>query len=68
MKDLLMVGSIGAGVLAAGLAVYAANIEIRNEIDSFMGDIHRQGWWAACAAGIAAVGVLLQAAHYFMNR
>jgi hypothetical protein len=68
MKDWLMVASIGAGVLAAGLAVYAANIEIRNEIDSFMGDIHRQGWWAACAAGVAAIGVLLQAAHYFVTR
>ena len=68
MKDWLMIASIVAGVLAALLAVYAANIEVRNQIDSFMGDIHRQGWWASFAAGIAAVGVILQALHYFLNR
>ena len=28
----------------------------------------RQGWWAAWAAFAAAVGVLLQAAHYFLYR
>ena len=67
-KDWLMMASIGAGIVAAVLAIIAANVPIRNEIDSFMNDIYRQGWWAACAAGVAAVGVLLQAAHYFLSR
>ncbi len=68
MKDWLMIASIGAGIVAAGLALIAANVPIRNEIDSFMNDIYRQGWWAACAAGVAALGVILQALHYFMTR
>ena len=68
MKDWLMIASIGEGIVAAGLALIAANVPIRNEIDSFMNDIYRQGWWAACAAGIAALGVILQALHYFMTR
>lgn len=68
MKDWLMMASIGAGIVAAVLAIVAANVPIRNEIDSFMSDIDRQGWWASWAAFAAAVGVLLQAAHYFLYR
>jgi hypothetical protein len=67
MKDWLMMASIGAGIVAAVLAIVAANVPIRNEIDAFMNDIYRQGWWAACAAGVAALGVILQALHYFMT-
>jgi hypothetical protein len=68
MKDYLVIGSIVAGLVAAALALIAANVPIRNEIDSFMGDIYRQGWWASWAAFAAAVGVILQAAHYFLTR
>ena len=68
MKDWLMMASIVAGIVAAVLAIIAANVPIRNEIDSFMSDIYRQGWWASWAAFAAAVGVLLQAAHYFLYR
>jgi hypothetical protein len=68
VKDWLMIGSIVAGVIAAGLALVAANVPIRNEIDSFMNDIYRQGWWASWAAFAAAVGVILQALHYLLNR
>lgn len=68
MKDWLMIASIVAGVVAAGLALIAVNVPVRNEIDSFMNDIYRQGWWASWAALVAAIGVILQAAHYFITR
>jgi hypothetical protein len=68
MKDWLMIASIVAAVVAAGLALVAVNVPIRNEIDSFMNDIYRQGWWASWAAFAAAVGVVLQALHYFLTR
>lgn len=68
MKDWLMIASIVAGVIAAGLALVAANVPIRNEIDSFMNDIYRQGWWASWTAFAAAIGIILQAFHYFWNR
>lgn len=63
-----MVASIVAGVVAGFLAVAAARVEIRDNIDMFMSDIHRQGTWASYAALAAAVAALLQAAHYFLNR
>ena len=66
--DWLMMASIVAAVAAAALALFANSIEIRDELDSFMSDIHRQGTWTAYAAVAAAIGVLLQAAHYFVTR
>jgi hypothetical protein len=68
VKDWLMIGSIVAGVIAAALGIIAVNVPIRNEIDSFMNDIYRQGWWASWAALVAAIGVILQATHYFLTR
>lgn len=68
MNDWLMIASIGAGVAAAVLGLIAVNVPIRNQNDHFMDDIYRQGWWASWAAVAAAVGVLLQASHYFIIR
>jgi hypothetical protein len=35
---------------------------VRDNIDEFIGDLHRQGRWAAIAASLAAVGGLLEQA------
>ena len=63
-----MWGSIVFGLVGAALAYYATTIKIRDQIDFFMNDMHTQGWWAAWAAVLAAVAVLLQALHYFISR
>lgn len=68
MRDYLIIASITAGTVAAALALIAAHVPIRNELDSFMSDLYRQGWWAAWAAFAAAIGVVLQVAHYFLTR
>ena len=70
-REWLMWGSIGFGTAAAVIALYATTYKIRDQIDFFMSDINAQGYWAAWAAwaaGFAAIGVLLQALHYFMTR
>ena len=67
-REWLMWASIGFGIAAAGIALFATTYKIRDQIDFFMNDINAQGYWAAWAAGLAAMGVLLQAAHYFMTR
>lgn len=68
MKDVLMIASIVAGVMAGALAIAAARIEIRDNLDMFMSDIHRQGTWASYAALSAAIAAVLQALHYFLSR
>ena len=55
-------------VLAAAFGLVAATIKIRDNIDKFMSDLHRQGTWASWAAVCAALAILLQATHYLAAR
>lgn len=66
--DWMVWTSIASGVLAAAFGLVAATIKIRDNIDKFISDLHRQGTWASCAAIFAALGILLQATHYLLAR
>jgi hypothetical protein len=58
------VSMVASGLLIGGLVagVRAATVPVRDNIDEFIGDLHRQGRWAAIAASLAAVGGLLEQA------
>jgi len=66
MIDVLNFLSVLSGVIAAGFGVAASRVHVRNEIDHFMSDIHRQSWWASLAATAAAFSAILQAAQAFL--
>jgi hypothetical protein len=60
------VAIVSAG-LAAVLGLYAAvGIEVRDNIDAFIGDLQRQSHWAALAAAAAGISVLAQAADKWL--
>jgi hypothetical protein len=47
--------------------LYAAvGIEVRDNIDAFIGDLQRQSHWAALAAAAAGISVLAQAADKWL--
>ncbi len=61
------VALISAG-LSALLGLYAAvGIDVRDNIDAFIGDIQRQSHWAAWAAATAGISVLAQAADKWLK-
>ncbi|WP_202302237.1 hypothetical protein [Mesorhizobium sp. 131-2-1] len=60
MTEALPYISIISSLIAAGLGIRAARIEIRNSMDDFMSDIQRQGRWAGYAAIAAWVAVVVQ--------
>lgn len=53
------------GLAAAGLSLRAATIHVRDNIDAFIGDIHRQSWWSTLAAAAASATALLVALKAF---
>ena len=55
------------GVVAALLAVRAATVHVRNSLDDFIADIHRQSWWATWAAVATSLTALLLVAQTFMD-
>jgi uncharacterized membrane protein len=61
MKDTLGYVAVVLGVVAAGLGVRAATVHVRDNIDAFIGDLHKQSRWASWAATMAACSVILQA-------
>jgi hypothetical protein len=63
-----MLASIISGMFAVAFGLVAANIEIRDNMDAFMSDLGRQGYWASLAATFAAVAAMLQAIDYFLTR
>jgi uncharacterized membrane protein len=58
--------SLFAALLAAGLGVAAAGVNVRDNIDAFMSDLHKQSTLASWAATAAAVSAALQAVGYFL--
>jgi hypothetical protein len=57
----LTIAAVIAGVVGAVLGLYAATIDVRDNIDAFMSDIHRQSEWAAWAAVAGCVAAVLSA-------
>lgn len=53
--------AIFSSLIAAGLGIRAATIHVRDNLDEFIGDIHKQGKWASWAAVAAGASVVLQA-------
>jgi hypothetical protein len=58
-RTLLTVAAVIASVVGAALGLYAASIEIHNNLDALMDDMSRQGWWATwvATAGCAAAAL-----------
>ena len=44
-------------ILSVIFSIKAQGIEIRDSMDHFVADLHRQGWWAMWAAILQAVAV-----------
>jgi hypothetical protein len=62
IKEVASWVAIGAAGLSAAFGLYAAfGIEVRDNIDAFIGDLQKQSHWAAYAAATAGVSVLAQA-------
>ena len=53
---------------AALLALRAAMVNVRDNMDEFMNDICRQSRWASWAAGGAALAAMLEPIAYFLAR
>jgi hypothetical protein len=50
LDQILTGGAAVAAALAAVLGLRAATVPVRDNIDKFIGDLQRQGRWAAWAA------------------
>jgi hypothetical protein len=62
IKEFVSWLAIGAAGLSALFGLYAAfGIDVRDNIDAFIGDLQKQSYWAALAAASAGVSVLAQA-------
>jgi hypothetical protein len=61
MEKYLSLGSIAVSLIAALLGLRAATVKVRDDIDRFISDLHRQGRWAGFAAAAAAIATVLQA-------
>jgi hypothetical protein len=59
--------AIASSVVAAGLGIRAATVNVRDNIDEFMNDLKRQGRWASWAAVAAGISVVLQALDRLMT-
>lgn len=57
-SEWLAILSAVAAVTAAVFSTVAARIEIRDSSDQFIGDIHRQGWWASWGAYANVIATL----------
>lgn len=67
MMDIFAAAALGASCVAGAFGVRAATIHIRDNIDEFINDLHRQGRWASAAAILAAISSGLQAAAQFVR-
>jgi hypothetical protein len=56
------------GIIAVVCGIVAATIEVRDSMDHFIGDLQRQGRWAAYAAIAAGIGMALEVVDYFIER
>jgi hypothetical protein len=61
VKDALGYAALLVGLVAAGFGIRAATVHVRNELENFIPDIHRQSWWTTLTAVTAALSVILQA-------
>jgi hypothetical protein len=62
MKAIASWTAILTAAISAGLGLYAAlGVEVRDNIDAFIGDLQRQSYWASLAAAAAGISVLAQA-------
>jgi hypothetical protein len=68
MRDWITWAAIAAGIIGTALGLWAANIEVRDNLDAFMDDIRRQSWWASLAATLAAIATVLQALEKLVVR
>ena len=66
MDLIAQVGALAAAVIASFFGIVAARVKVRNDIDAFIQDIHRQSTWASWAAVFAALSAGLQAAAAFL--
>jgi hypothetical protein len=64
---MLALFSIGFGIVAGLLGLWAAMTEIRNSQDDFIDDLKNQGRRASYAAVCAAASSILVAIDYFMK-
>lgn len=65
MHDKLMLLSLGFGVAAGVLGIWATMTEVSNNQDKFIDDLKRQGQRASIAAVCAAASSILLAVEYF---
>jgi hypothetical protein len=56
------------GVVAAILALRAATVHVRESLDDFIRDIHRQSSWATLSAVVTSLTALLLVVQTFMER
>jgi hypothetical protein len=59
--------SVLVGLVAAALALRAATVYVRDSIDDFIGDIHRQSFWATWSAVATSVTALLLVVQTFLD-
>lgn len=55
-----MAASSLAVLLSLILAFKSTTVPVRDNLDKFIDDLNRQGWWARLAAGVAIVGWALE--------
>jgi hypothetical protein len=68
MKEISSWAAIAAAGISAVLGLYAAfGIEVRDNIDAFIGDLQRQSRWASFAAAAAGISVLAQALEKWLK-
>ena len=62
VKEIASWVAITAAGLSTGLGLYAAIfVEVRDNVDAFIGDLQRQSQWTAVAAAVAGISVFAQA-------
>jgi hypothetical protein len=68
LKEIAGWVAILSAFVSAGLGLWAAvGIDVRDNMDAFIGDLQRQSHWAAWAAAAAGVSVLAQAADKWLK-
>ncbi|MBD3667697.1 MAG: hypothetical protein RLO08_19640 [Parvibaculaceae bacterium] len=68
MTDPSWIDAVAAstGLIAAVLGLKAATITVRDSMDQFIDDLHRQGRYSGLAASFAAMTALLVAVRAFV--
>jgi hypothetical protein len=67
MQNYLPLAALLVTAVAALLGALAAFSPVRDSMDHFIADLHRQGQLAGAAALAAALATAIQIVHYFLS-